>query len=169
MTVSLFWSSGGVANLLSDMHSTGDTPCCVLEAQSTQMRSMRTPLLQIILYLYYSKFSIKILRIITEAPCYVSNKIIHEDLKILYVTERLLSWLQHNFLEFEDHPNQFLINLLDNNLISQRLQCLSIVDLSIRFWLLSWHLFFVRPVDGSCFTPATNHINHKVYLLLYFY
>lgn len=59
MTVSLFWSSGGVANLLSYIHSISDTPCCVVEAKSTQMRSMRTPLLQIILYLYYSKVSIK--------------------------------------------------------------------------------------------------------------
>lgn len=79
------------------------------------------------------RFQSKLLRTMTEAPWFVSNKIIHEDLKIPYVTEEIIQFTEKYLLKLENHTNQLAINLLDNSLNGQRLQRPSIFDQSSRF------------------------------------
>lgn len=86
-----------------------------------------------------------------EAPWFLSNTIIHEDLGIFYVTEEVVKLIAKYLLKFENHINHFSINPLDNSFISQRLLRLSIFftnlpgfDCYVRF------LLGVSNVHGQC-------------------
>ena len=70
----------------------------------------------------------KILRVITNAPWYVSNLTLHEDLKISYVREVIFEKYAKHHRKLETHPNPLLHPLLD---IGQprRLKRTQIVDL----------------------------------------
>ena len=56
----------------------------------------------------------KILRMITNAPRYVSNLTLHEHLKIPYVREVIFGTYAKHHRKLETHPNPFLHPLLDN-------------------------------------------------------
>lgn len=79
------------------------------------------------------RFQSKVLRIITEAPWYVRNSVIHRDLKIACVKEVI----QINSLKYlkklEKHPNNLAVNLLDNSVTISRLKRISPLDLPVRF------------------------------------
>jgi hypothetical protein len=55
----------------------------------------------------------KILRMITNAPWYVSNLTLHEDLKIPYVREVVFEKYAKHHRKLETHPNPLLYPLLD--------------------------------------------------------
>ena len=55
----------------------------------------------------------KILRMITDAPWYVSNYTIHEDLKIPYVKEVIQTRSKKHFIRLHDHTNTLLQPLLE--------------------------------------------------------
>ena len=55
----------------------------------------------------------KILRMITNAPWYVSNLTLHEDLKIPYVREVIFEKYVKYHRKLETHPNPLLHPLLD--------------------------------------------------------
>jgi len=55
----------------------------------------------------------KILRMITNAPWYVSNLTLHEDLKIPYVREVVFDKYAKHHQKLEMHPNPLLHPLLD--------------------------------------------------------
>jgi len=55
----------------------------------------------------------KILRVITNAPWYVSNLTLHEDLKIPYVREVVFDKYAKHHQKLEMHPNPLLYPLLD--------------------------------------------------------
>jgi len=55
----------------------------------------------------------KILRMITNAPRYVSNLTLHEDLKIPYVREVIFEKYAKHHRKLETHPNPLLHPLLD--------------------------------------------------------
>lgn len=57
----------------------------------------------------FKRFQSKLLRVITEASWFASNKIIHENLKILCVTEEIVKLAAKSFLILESHTNQFAI------------------------------------------------------------
>lgn len=71
----------------------------------------------------------KILRIICNAPWFVSNKIIHHDLNIRTVREEI-KYLSKRYLErLEIHANHLAVNLLDNSNQTQRLKRQTPLDL----------------------------------------
>ena len=51
---------------------------------------------------------------ITDAPWYVSNLTLHEDLKIPYVREVMFEKYAEHHRKLETHPNTLLHPLLDN-------------------------------------------------------
>jgi hypothetical protein len=55
----------------------------------------------------------KILRMVTDAPRYVSNLTLHEDLKIPYVREVISEKYAKHHRKLETHPNPLLRPLLD--------------------------------------------------------
>ncbi len=83
--------------------------------------------------LIMQRFQSKFLRQITEAPWYVSNKTIHEDLKIPYVTQEIVKSTTKYLSKLENHENQLAINLLDNSTSINRLKRFSIIDQTSRF------------------------------------
>ena len=59
------------------------------------------------------KAQLKILRMITNAPWYVSNSTLHEDLKIPYFKEVIFEKYTKDDRKLETHPNPLLHPLLD--------------------------------------------------------
>jgi hypothetical protein len=50
---------------------------------------------------------------ITNAPCYVSNSTLHEDIKIPHVREVIFEKYAKHHRKLETHPNPLLHPLLD--------------------------------------------------------
>lgn len=67
------------------------------------------------------RFQNKILRIVTNAPWYVPNTIIQNDLKLPTIEEEIKSFSKNYRDRIENHPNELTHNLMDIN-ESRRLQ-----------------------------------------------
>lgn len=78
------------------------------------------------------RFQSKILRIITDAPWYVTNETIHKDLGILTVKAEIRKTSQNYLSKLEAHPNPLAINLLDNSEVVRRLKRYDVLDLPHR-------------------------------------
>lgn len=74
----------------------------------------------------------KILRIITNSPWYVSNEIIHTDLKMPTVLDEIRNYSKKYQDRLEHHQNFLAVNLLDNSDHQRRLKRIKILDLPFR-------------------------------------
>jgi hypothetical protein len=61
------------------------------------------------------RFQLKILRSILNAPLYVNNHRIHEDLQINTVLSETKKWTTKYLRKLENHANALAVNLLDNS------------------------------------------------------
>lgn len=68
------------------------------------------------------QFQSKVLRIITNAPTYVTNERLHKDLNIKTVKEEISSQLMSYKLRIDDHPNPLAANLMSNRETFTRLK-----------------------------------------------
>lgn len=78
------------------------------------------------------RFQSKVLRIITDAPWYVRNSVLHRDLGMDSIKEVIQSTSTKYLGKLEDHPNPLAITLLDNSSTTARLQRFSPLDLPIK-------------------------------------
>lgn len=60
------------------------------------------------------RFQSKTLRAIVDAPWYVSNRTLHEDLRIPYVNEVIHHYMTNHMHKLQAHPNPTIRPLLDN-------------------------------------------------------
>ena len=68
------------------------------------------------------RFQSKVLRMIVEAPWFVSNETIHRDLKVCYVHDEIKKCSEKYLKRLEIHPNSSAVNLLDNSMDIRRLK-----------------------------------------------
>lgn len=78
------------------------------------------------------RFQSTTLRMLVDAPWYVSNAILHQDLKMPTIEEEIRRSSANYQSRLERHPNHLAINLLDNSSAVKRLKRYSILDLSSR-------------------------------------
>lgn len=78
------------------------------------------------------RFQSKTLRIITDAPWYTSNDIIHQDLHMCSVREVVKCASEKYLSRLERHPNTLAMNLLDNSNTTYRLKRYKPLDLPNR-------------------------------------
>jgi hypothetical protein len=79
------------------------------------------------------RFQSKLLRKIVNAPWFVSNRTLHQDLKIPTVQEEIAKFSKKYISKLENHPNHLALNLLDNSITVYRLKRHTILDLPFRF------------------------------------
>jgi hypothetical protein len=79
------------------------------------------------------RYQSKLLRKITNAPWYVSNRTLHEDLRVATVKEEIQNFSEKYLAKLEIHPNYLALNLLDNTEAVNRLKRAQILDLPFRF------------------------------------
>lgn len=75
------------------------------------------------------RFQSKTLRIIANAPWFISNRNIHNDLKIPYIKDEIKKFSQNYLKRLSDHPNVLAITLLDDTDEVRRLKRPHILDL----------------------------------------
>jgi len=68
------------------------------------------------------RFQNEYLRIIVNAPLYITNDILHHDLNILYVTDEIKNFSQKYANRNEERPNILTINLMRNTKTSRKLK-----------------------------------------------
>jgi hypothetical protein len=74
----------------------------------------------------------KVLRAIVNAPCYISNKVIHAELKVPTVREDMTKFIVKYRDKITTHPNEIASKLLEEE-ESRRLKRSKTTDLTIRF------------------------------------
>lgn len=79
------------------------------------------------------RFQNKVLRIIVDAPWYVPNNIIHQDLRVTSVQEEIQKFTKRYESRLEDHPNKLANKLMSNTGGIRRLKKFRPSDLSTRF------------------------------------
>lgn len=79
------------------------------------------------------RYQSKTLRMILQAPWFVTNRVIHNDTGILTVREEITKYSKKYQTKLEEHPNHLAVNLLDNSQSTFRLQRHHILDLRSRF------------------------------------
>lgn len=79
------------------------------------------------------RFQSKTLRTITNAPWYVSNNIIHNDLYIKTVKSEISAFSEKYNLRLVSHPNELAVNLMNRINELNRLKRANPLDLSRRF------------------------------------
>ena len=79
------------------------------------------------------RFQSKTLRTIVNAPWYVSNKVIHNDLKICYVKDEIGPFSARYCNRLVVHPNCLASNLLDTRYQTKRLKKFKPLVLPKRF------------------------------------
>jgi len=57
------------------------------------------------------------LRIVTEAPWFVTNAILHEDLKVPFINQTAAAFYQRLHLKMQGHPNQPISQLQSKSLL----------------------------------------------------
>jgi hypothetical protein len=77
-------------------------------------------------------FQSKLLRLIVDAPWYVSNSVIRNDLQIPTVKEEISRFSSHYNVRFSVHPNELITSLTDPP-IQRRLRRYWPHDLLVRF------------------------------------
>ena len=65
-------------------------------------------------------FQSKVMRAISNAPWFISNKDIYSDLDLPSVSETIAMCRERYVKRLEDHTNPLAINLLDNSLQTRR-------------------------------------------------
>lgn len=78
------------------------------------------------------QFQSKSLRIITDAPWFVSNETLHNDLHIPYVLQEAKCASAKYLSRLELHPNSLAVTLLDNSNATYRLKRCNPLDISHR-------------------------------------
>lgn len=79
------------------------------------------------------RFQSKTLRTITNAPWYVSNNIIHDDLNIKTVKSEISAFSEKYHLRLVSHPNELAVNLMNRNNELNRLKRSNPFELPRRF------------------------------------
>ena len=79
------------------------------------------------------RFQSKVLRAIVNAPWYVRNSAIQQDLKICSVKETIGTFSKNYYNRLKEHPNILVNNLLFNNNQTRRLKRYRPSDLATRF------------------------------------
>lgn len=72
----------------------------------------------------------KILRMVVNAPWYITNLTLHEDLGVKSVQDVISDDVKKYILRLETHPNNMAIGLLDNSLEIRRLNRIKPMDLA---------------------------------------
>ena len=80
----------------------------------------------------------KILRGIANAPWYVTNECLHNDLMVPSVRKVILDSYNKHIKKLENHSNISAINLLDNSQVTRRLKKNHILDTEERATLHNW-------------------------------
>ena len=84
------------------------------------------------LYQCRKRYQSKTLRIIANAPWYMTNKQIHRDLKIPYIKDEINKFSTRYIDRLSNHSNVLAISLLDETEDVRRLKRLHILDLPFR-------------------------------------
>ena len=74
----------------------------------------------------------KTLRLMLDAPWYVTNAAIHRDLAIETVKKEIKRYSEHYEERLRAHPNELATNLLNRNLVVRRLKRFKPLDLRDR-------------------------------------
>ena len=75
------------------------------------------------------RFQSKTLRLITDAPWFVNNNIIHNDLNVPKIKDEIKRFSTNYLIRLSNHPNVLAITLLDDSDEVRRLKRLHILDL----------------------------------------
>lgn len=75
------------------------------------------------------RFQNKALRLIANAPWYVTNETIHRDLKIAKIKDEVVKFATRHVNRLSCHPNELALNLLNNEDETRRLQRKKPLDL----------------------------------------
>lgn len=78
------------------------------------------------------RYQSKTLRCIVNAPWYVTNKQIHQDLKIPYIKDEINRFSLRYIDRLSNHCNAFAISLLDETEEVRRLKRFHVLDLPYR-------------------------------------
>jgi hypothetical protein len=78
------------------------------------------------------RFQSKVLRLIVDAPWYVSNSVIHNDLQISTVKEEISRFSSHYNVRISVYPNELIASLTEPP-IQRRLRRYWPHDLLVRF------------------------------------
>jgi hypothetical protein len=81
--------------------------------------------------------SVKVLRIITDAPLYVPNAVVKRDLKVLSVRQEVRNYIVTYRQRTDDRPNRLAKSLLQRTHYNRRLKRYYPADLATRFELQS--------------------------------
>ena len=79
------------------------------------------------------RFQSKTLRLMLDAPWYVTNAVIHRDLEIETVKKEIERYSEHYKERIRTHPNELATNLLNKNLVVRRLKRFKPLDRRDRF------------------------------------
>lgn len=79
------------------------------------------------------RFQSKSLRTVVNAPWYVKNSTLHNDLMMNTVQEEIKQRSEKYLKRLEKHPNYTAVNLLDNSTDTYRLKKFNTIDLPLRF------------------------------------
>ena len=79
------------------------------------------------------RFQSKTLRSLIDAPWYVTNEIVHCDLKILTVKEEISKFSNRYNIRVNNHQNPLVTQLIDTTDQIRRLKRYYPLDLNIRF------------------------------------
>jgi len=79
------------------------------------------------------RFQSKVLRIITDAPLYVSDAVIKRDLKVLSVRKEVRNYIVTYRHRIDDHPNRLAKSLFQRTTHNRRLTRYYPTDLGTRF------------------------------------
>jgi hypothetical protein len=80
----------------------------------------------------YLRCQNKVLRVIVNAPCYVSNRVLHTDLKVQKIREEIIKLSVMRRYKITTHPNELASTLLEEE-EPRRLKILKTIDLTTRF------------------------------------
>lgn len=78
------------------------------------------------------RFQSKTLRMIVNAPWYITNKAIHRDLGVPFIREEINDFSSRYLQRLSDHINPLAISLLDDSLAIRRLKRVHVLDLPFR-------------------------------------
>jgi hypothetical protein len=73
------------------------------------------------------RFQSRTLRSILNAPRYINNHRIHEDLQMNTVLSGIKKWTTKYFRKLDNHTNALAVNLLDNSKTTHRLKRYTVV------------------------------------------
>ena len=79
------------------------------------------------------RFQSKVLRIITDAPCYVPNAVTERDLQVLSVQQKVRNYSVAYRQRLEDHPNSLAKSLFERTNYNRRLKRYYPADLATGF------------------------------------